>query len=47
MLGVIEKMRELRKKLNDLLSSTQGWVQLAAIASTKLLPSPATEPEKP
>jgi hypothetical protein len=43
MLSIIEKMRELRGRLNTLLASDQGWAQLATIAGAKLLPESTEE----
>jgi hypothetical protein len=40
MLGILEKIRELRKRIHHMLSTGSGWAQLAAIAGTKLLLPP-------
>lgn len=40
MIGIIEKMRELRQRIRAMLASSAGWQQLAAIAGTKLLEAP-------
>jgi len=40
MVGIIEKLRELRARIHTMLSTTDGWNQLAAIAGVKLLTAP-------
>jgi hypothetical protein len=40
MLGLMEKIRELRGRIQDLLSCGEGWNVLSKIAQAKLLPAP-------
>jgi hypothetical protein len=40
MLGMLDKMRELRTRLADMLTTSAGWGQLAAMAGVKLLEAP-------
>ena len=37
MVGVMERMRELRNRINTLLATSGGWKELASIANVKLL----------
>lgn len=37
MIGIIDKVRDLRARLHEMLSNVEGWNQLAAIAGTRLL----------
>lgn len=46
MLGIIDKMRELRQRIAKMLSTGTGWAQLAAIAGTKLLEAGNDSPQK-
>jgi hypothetical protein len=46
MVGIIEKVRELRERIHAMLSSNEGWNQLAAIAAVKLLPAPPKAKKK-
>lgn len=43
MLGILERMRELRATLNKMLSTQTGWTQLAQIANNRLLAAPKTD----
>jgi len=43
MIGIMEKVRELRTRIHTMLSSAEGWQQLAAIAAVKLLTAPKDE----
>jgi hypothetical protein len=45
MLGLLEKIRELRTRIHQLLACDTGWAKLAAIAGTKLLAAPPQAPE--
>lgn len=45
MIGIIDKLRELRGRIHTMLSSADGWNQLATIAGVKLLMAP-DEPGK-
>lgn len=40
MLGLLDKIRELRARIHQLLACETGWAKLAAIAGTRLLPAP-------
>lgn len=40
MLGILERLRELRSGINKLLGTQHGWLTLAKVAETKLLSSP-------
>ena len=40
MLGMLDKIRELRTRIHQLLACERGWIKLAAIAGTKLLAAP-------
>ncbi len=37
MIGILDKIRELRGGINRLLSTEKGWLQLAVVAQTRLL----------
>lgn len=41
MLGIMDKMRELRLRIHQLLASESGWLKLAMVAGAKLLPEKA------
>jgi hypothetical protein len=43
MIGIIEKMRELRQRIASMLESGTGWKQLEAISKSKLLTAPTTD----
>ena len=40
MLGMLDKIRELRERIHQLLACDEGWNRLAAIAGNKLLAAP-------
>jgi hypothetical protein len=43
MVGVIERIREVRSTVNKMLSTSHGWAQLKAIASNRLLNAPKSQ----